>query len=389
MDRTSPIAVVVAVLILALMIGMPYERSGSVTSVVNFLVPFFTVVCIFAIVAIGLNVQWGYTGVLNFGVVGFFMVGAYTAAIFTKPPADSEFVQYVGGFGDRLAFLPILDSQQWLPALIGILAAGGFAALLALALAIPLLRLREDHLAIVTIGVAEVLRRIVIEERGLVNGTRGLTGIPRPFADWVDPSEYRYVIFLAVLAVLLVIYVAVEAAARSPWGRVLRAIREDEGAAAAVGKGVLWFKLQSFVFGAAVMGMAGALYAYQQGAISPDAFTHFFGTFLVWTMLIVGGSGNNLGAVLGAFIVWGLWSITLQLQAYNLPDVLRTRIFYFRDFAIGVLIVTVLLLQPRGLLPERRRVSRWLERRVARLRRAEAEQARRQEAVPPRDPAPP
>jgi branched-chain amino acid transport system permease protein len=389
MDRTSPIAVIVAVLILALMIGMPYERSGSVTSVFNFLVPFFTVVCIFAIVAIGLNVQWGYTGVLNFGVVGFFMVGAYTAAIFTKQPADSDFVQYVGGFGDHLAFFPILDSEQWLPALIGILAAGGFAALLALLLAFPLLRLREDHLAIVTIGVAEVLRRIVIEERGLVNGTRGLPGIPRPFSGWVDPSEYRYVIFLAVLAVLLITFVAVEAAARSPWGRVLRAIREDEGAAAAVGKSVLWFKLQSFVFGAAVMGMAGALYAYQQGAISPDAFTHFFGTFLIWTMLIVGGSGNNLGAILGAFIVWGLWSITLQLSAYNIPEFLRVRIFYFRDFAIGLLIVTVLLLQPRGLLPERRRVSRWLERRVARLRRAEAQQARREEAAAPREPAPP
>lgn len=361
----------VILLITTLLIALPAERSRDPWSVIDFLIPFATVVVIFSLLAIGLNVQWGYTGVFNFGVVGFFMLGAYVAAIMTKGPSTGRFVTYVGGFGDRLDLLPFLDSEQWLPALIGLLAAGAAAGLLALVLALPVLRLREDYLAITTIGVAEVLRRIVIEERGLVNGTRGLTGIPRPFGGWVDPGDYKYVIFLAAVVLLVVVFIAVESGVRSPWGRVLRAVREDEDAAAAMGKPVLAFKMQSFVFGAMLMGMAGAVFGFEQGAISPDAFTHFFGTFIIWTMLMLGGSGNNLGAIVGAYIVWGIWSITLQIQGYDLPDAVRTRIFFMRDFAIGAIIVIVLLLRPQGLIPERPRVSRWLEQRVAQLRRQE------------------
>jgi len=111
-------AVTVAMILLPLI-----HSGGSVTAVIGFLVPFVTTVAILAIIAIGLNVQWGYTGIFNFGVVGFFMVGAFVAAIVTKSPADSEFVQYVGGFGDRLAFLPFLDSREWLPFIFGVLAA--------------------------------------------------------------------------------------------------------------------------------------------------------------------------------------------------------------------------------------------------------------------------
>lgn len=373
--RIHPATLAAVVVMTALIVGLPAERSRDARAVVDFLIPFGTAVAIFAIVSIGLNVQWGYTGVFNFGVVGFFMVGAYTGAIFAKDPATGEFQRYVGGYGDALAFLPFLDSREWLPHLFGIAAAGIACALVALILALPILRLHEDYLAITTIGIAEVLRRVAIEEHGLVNGTRGLTAIPRPFNGWVEPADYKYVIFTVMLVVLALVYIGVEGAARSPWGRVLRAVREDEQAAAASGKDVFAFKLQAFVLGAVLMGMGGAVYGYEQGAISPDTFTHFFGTFLIWTMLIVGGSGNNAGAILGAYMIWGLWSVTLQLQGYDLPDALRTRLFYIRDFIIGSLIVAVLLLRPQGLLPERLRVSRWLERRVARMRRSEREAA--------------
>lgn len=370
-----PVTLAAVVVMTALIVGLPAERSRDARSVVDFLVPFGTAVAIFAVVAIGLNVQWGYTGVFNFGVVGFFMVGAYVGAIFAKDPATGEFQRYIGGYGDALAFLPFLDSREWLPHLFGVLAAGLACALVALVLALPILRLHEDYLAITTIGIAEVLRRVSIEEHGLVNGTRGLTGIPRPFSGWVDPGDYKYVIFAVMLVVLALVYVGVEGAARSPWGRVLRAVREDEQAASASGKDVFAFKLQAFVFGAVLMGMGGAVYGYEQGAISPDTFTHFFGTFLIWTMLIVGGAGNNAGAILGAYMIWGLWSVTLQIQGYDLPDFLRTRLFYIRDFLLGSIIVAVLLLRPQGLLPEQPRVSRWLERRVARLRREERDAA--------------
>jgi len=385
MRNWSPLTAITVAVITILIIAVPYERSGSARSVVDFLVPFATTVAVFAILAIGLNVQWGYTGVFNFGIAGFFMVGAYTAAIFTKDPATGGAITYIGGWGDDLAFLPFFDSEEWLPHLIGLAAAGFFCALLALVLALPILRLREDYLAIVTIGIAEVLRRIAIEEDRLVNATRGLTGIPRPFGGWVEPENYKYVIFCIIVSFLVLLFVAVEGAARSPWGRVLRAVREDEQAAAASGKNVFGFKLQSFMFGAAIMGMGGALYGYEAGAIAPDTFTHFFGTFIVWAMLIVGGAGNNGGAILGAYIVWGFWSLTLQIQSYDLPDALRIRIFYIRDFVVGALIVLVLLLRPQGLLPEERRVSRWLERRVARLRREERTQPSSSQAPP--DPA--
>lgn len=369
------LTIVTVAFITLLVVGIPLERSRDVSAVINFLVPFGSAVAIFAILAIGLNVQWGYTGVFNFGIAGFFMVGAYTGAIFTKDAASGTSIEYIGGWGDQLAFLPFFDSREWLPHLIGMLAAGVFCAALALVLALPILRLREDYLAICTIGIAEVLRRIVIEEDRLANATRGLTAIPRPLSGWVEPENYKYVAFAIIVTILITIFIAVEGAARSPWGRVLRAVREDEQAAAASGKNVFGFKLQSFCFGAAIMGMGGALYGYEQGAIAPDTFTHFFGTFIIWTMLIVGGSGNNAGAILGAYIVWGFWTTSLQIQSYPIPDVLRIRVFYIRDFLVGAIIVLILLMRPQGLLPEQRRVSRWLERRVSLLRRAERKSA--------------
>ena len=233
------------------------------------------------------------------------------------------------------------------------------------------MRLREDYLAITLIGAAEVLRRIATEERWLVNGSRGLGGIPRPFAGVVDPDTYRY-LFLLLTAILVVLaYVLADRGIRSPWGRVLRAIREDEEAAATAGKNVVAFKLQGFVLGAAIMGAGGAFYAFQQGAISPDTFTHFFGTFILWAMLIAGGSGNMVGAIVGVYVIWGLWSTTLQLQGYELPAFVAGRIPHIRDTLVGLTIVAVLLLNPGGLVPEQARVSRWLDRRVAAMRRSE------------------
>jgi branched-chain amino acid transport system permease protein len=346
-----------------LVVFMPLERSGGdVSSTLSFLAFFMTFVAIFSIFTLGLNVHWGYTGILNFGVMAFFLVGANTAAIITKPPADTDFVQYVGGFGDALDIIPALDTDQWLPALVGLAGAALVCGVLAFFLSIPALRLREDYLAIATIGFAEVLRRITVEERGLVNGTRGLTGIPRPLGNLVDPSDYTYVILGISVAIVIVVFLALNRGIRSPWGRVLRAVREDELTTAASGKHVFSYKSQSFVVGAMIMGIGGAVYAYANSSISPTTFNHFFGTFIFWAMLIVGGSGNNKGAVLGAYIVWGFWTITQQLKGYDLPAFLDFRIFFIRDLLIGSLIVIALLLRPQGLLPEERRVSVSLER---------------------------
>lgn len=363
----TPLAVF---LVTAVLVVIPAERSRDVGDVISFLVTFGTAVAIFSLITLGLNIQWGYAGVFNFGVMAFFLVGAFVAAIFTKSPADGEFNRYVGGFGEKLAFLPF-GSDQWLPFLIAIVAAAVFCGVLAFLLSLPTLRLREDYLAISMIGIAELVRRVTIEEAGLVNGTRGLPAIPAPFeagipTPWgqvlTEPDEYKFIMLGVAVTVLIIAFILVERVLRSPWGRVLRALREDELATAASGKNIFAFKSQAFVLGAMIMGVGGAVFAFERGAISPLNFTHFFGTFIFWAMLIVGGSGSSRGAILGVYIVWGFWRSTILLQTYDLPDLMESRIFFIRDFLIGVLIVTVLLLRPRGLLPEERQVSLWLDR---------------------------
>ena len=311
---------------------------------VNWTVGFLTTVAIFAIVALALNIQWGYTGTINFGVVAFFGVGAYVSALLTlDPPGDFE--NYVGGLE-----LPI--PIGWL----GGMAAG---ALLALLVGLPTLRLRDDFLAIATIGIATILRSIVNTQEGLANRARGLNGIPRPFEGAADDLgvDYDWLLLAMSGLALLAVFLVVRGATASPWGRVLRAIRENEATAQSVGKMTTSYRMQSFVLGGALMGLAGAIWAHRIGTIAPDSFDNLT-TFLVWTMVIVGGSGNNKGAMLGALVVGFAW-FGLPLIQEQLPDFLGTRVFMLRRIAIGVLIVAFVLSRPQGLLAEEPRVSRF------------------------------
>ena len=311
---------------------------------VNWTVGFLTTVAIFAIVALALNIQWGYTGTINFGVVAFFGVGAYVSALLTlDPPGDFE--NYVGGLE-----LPI--PVGWL----GGIAAG---ALLALLVGLPTLRLRDDFLAIATIGIATILRSIVNTQEGLANRARGLNGIPRPFEGAADDLgvDYDWLLLAMSGLALLAVFLVVRGATASPWGRVLRAIRENEATAQSVGKMTTSYRMQSFVLGGALMGLAGAIWAHRIGTIAPDSFDNLT-TFLVWTMVIVGGSGNNKGAMLGALVVGFAW-FGLPLIQEQLPDFLGTRVFMLRRIAIGVLIVAFVLSRPQGLLAEEPRVSRF------------------------------
>jgi branched-chain amino acid transport system permease protein len=304
-----------------------------------YLASFLILVLIYGVFAIGLNVHWGYTGIFNFGVAGFFAVGAYTFAIMTKEPASGGYITYIGGFQ--------------MPYIVGLIVAGIACAILAFIIGIPTLRLREDYLAIASLGVAETLRRVFVNEMWLSNGTRGITGIPQPLHGLVSSEDYKY-IYLAICAVILVVvFLGVERVIRSPWGRVLRAIREDEVTAAASGKNIFAFKMQAFMLGGFIMGIGGAMYASYVRAITPDTFVPMFGTFLIWVMLIVGGSGNNKGAILGALAVWLIWNRTGALVS----DANDPRLFYVRNLLIGVLVVAVLLLRPKGLWGEEKRVS--------------------------------
>ena len=145
-----------------------------------------------------------------------------------------------------------------------------------------------------------------MNEKWLANGSRGLYRIPQFLEDSIPAANYDLLYFGVILFVLIVLFVAIDRAIKSPWGRVLRAIREDEMKAAASGKNVFRFKLQAFILGASVMGIGGALFAHGFRFIDPPTFDPLLATFIIWVMLMIGGSGNNLGAILGAFLVWGL-----------------------------------------------------------------------------------
>jgi branched-chain amino acid transport system permease protein len=305
---------------------------------------------IYAIFVLGLNVQWGYTGLFNIGIAGFFAVGAYTSALLTTPLPEGVYATYV----QQLVGLD-------LPFPVGVLGAAVVSGIVGLIIGLPTLRLHEDYLAIATIGIAEAIRLIFNNEPWLANGPRGLTGLPQPLRSWVEPQHYNYLYLIIVLLAVVVVYWAIERGIRSPWGRVLRAIREDEVAAAMHGKNVFAFKLQALVLGSAIMGLGGALYAHYVRAISPDAFTPLFGTFLVWVMLMLGGSGNNKGAILGAFLVWGIWTGSTVVTDQTLPPFLASRAPYVRFLLIGLILEAIILLRPQGILGEERRVSTLLE----------------------------
>ncbi|PRX29293.1 amino acid/amide ABC transporter membrane protein 2 (HAAT family) [Orenia metallireducens] len=303
---------------------------------------FFLIICgIYGIMTLGLNLQWGYTGLFNIGVAGFWAVGAYTSAILTKPPVP----EHLGGFN--------------LPFIVGILAAAVVSGIIAFLIGIPTLRLREDYLAIATIGIAEIIRLIVKNEEWLTNGVRGISGIPKPFHSLLG-NAYNFFYLILVIVVLAIIYFIIQRGIQSPWGRVLRAIREDEEVATTAGKDVFRYRLESLILGAMIMGVGGAIYAHFTSFISPEAFKPMQGTFLVWVMLIIGGSGNSLGALLGALITWSIWSGTEILTSF-LPSAITTQAAAFRVILIGVLLEVVLLTKPEGLLGEDPHVSSVLK----------------------------
>ena len=315
----------------------------------NYLVGFLIMVGIYGIFSLGLNVHWGFTGLFNAGIAGFFALGAYTTALLTTPPPDPVFVEdFI--FGGNLAGLRFLDWGIDFWFILSLLAVALVCGAVAWVVGRLTLRLKGDYLAIATLGIAEAVRLMFLNEKWIANGSKGLYRIPEFLGDWVSPKNYDYVFLVVVLVVLLLLYLAVQRAVNSPWGRVLRAIREDEVAAEASGKDVYSFKMQAFILGSIIMGIGGAMYAHHVRFLAPVTFDPLLATFVIWAMLMVGGAGNNRGAILGAFVVWGIWSGT-QFLPWFFADP------NFRFFMIGVLIVGVILLRPGGLLGETRRLT--------------------------------
>ncbi|WP_417680294.1 branched-chain amino acid ABC transporter permease [Roseibium sp.] len=287
---------------------------------------------IYALLALGLNIQWGFAGLFNAGIAGFFAVGAYTSAILTSPHADGR----LGGF--ELPFY-----VGWIGAMIA-------AALIAWPIGKICLRFRSDYLAIASIGVAEIIRLVIKSEAELTNSARGISNIPRPYGD-LPYVESQMAYLAIVVLVLLVAYLMVERQFNAPWGRMMRAIRDNELAARAMGKNVEYRRLEAFIFGSALMGLGGALFAHFNRSITPEAIDPMVATFLVWIMLILGGSGNNRGAILGAAVVWTIWSVS-EIATDQLPQEYAVKAKYIRLFLIGLMLQLVLRFRPEGLLPE-------------------------------------
>lgn len=299
---------------------------------------FLSTALIFALITLGLNLQWGLTGLFNVGIAGFVAIGAYASAILTSPDTPDR----IGGF-------------DW-PILAGWLAAMAIAGAAAAFTGYATLRLKADYLAITTFGVAVVVQLTALNAQGLTGGPFGVAFIPRPFASVQDqPVLFNFANLAVVAAVTLATFLALQHLSNSPWGRVLRALREDERAAIALGKNARSYRIQAFAVGGAIMGLAGAVQAHFIGFIAPDNYLPTL-TFQVWAMLMVGGSGSNRGAVLGAIVVWAIWVASGSVTAAIVPGDWQARAASLQIVAIGTMLCLILLWRPQGFFgPSRRR----------------------------------
>ena len=302
---------------------------------ISYVAFFATMAGIMAIAVLGLNLQWGNTGLFNGGVVAFFGMGAYGTMILGGRPEAGQF----GGF--ELPFLIAFAG--------GILAAG----ILAWVVGKLTLRLRHDYLAIATFGVAIAFESVTRNAEWLTGGAKGLRGFQRPLEAVIGNNFLYGLVFLGlVLVVLVAVYIGLERLVRSPYGRVLRAIREDETAARSLGKDPARLRLQAFIIGSMIMGAAGGLYVAFYAFVSPQDMAPIL-TFQLWAMLIVGGAGNNRGAVLGAFLIWAAWTLSGFALSRYAPDTMQLYAGSVQYILIGLVIVAMLLWRPEGLLPER------------------------------------
>jgi branched-chain amino acid transport system permease protein len=389
-----------------------------------------------AITALGVNIQWGYAGLFNVGVVGFLALGGLAPVLIAMPPVEGAWqsggprllLALLIGLGTLamaklawtrtrrgLVVLAVLVAgfvvYRWLfdpavtaieannparhgnigglglPILLAWPVGGLLAAIAAWAIGKVALGLRSDYPAIATLGIGEIIVAVLKNEDWLARGVKNITSIPRPVPyeidlqgnpDFVDFATrwgfsaaeasgiWVKICYLSLyLVVLLAIILLAELALKSPWGRMMRAIRDNETAAEAMGKDVTARHLQVFILGSAVIGMAGAMMITQDGLMAPTSYNPLRYTFLIWVMVIVGGSGNNWGAVLGSVLIWFLW-ITAEIWGPELIGLLTSFLpdgglkahllgsaAHMRFIAMGLVLLLVLRFAPRGLLPEK------------------------------------
>ncbi|GKS95447.1 branched-chain amino acid ABC transporter permease [Acidovorax sp. SUPP2825] len=273
---------------------------------------------IYCLLALGLNLQFGLTRLVNFGVVAFFAVGAYTSGLL---------------------------SLQGVPLALCFVAAGVLSGLLALPIGLLSLRLRDDYLAIVTLGFSEAVRISIQQESWLTKGVQGLPGLPKLFAAWGPVSDLAT--FATLLALVALVSWGTVRLTRSPFGRLLKAIGDDEAALSALGKDPAWFKVQVFMLGAALAGVAGAFYAHFITFITPEQFIPLI-TFYVWMGLVMGGAGSVRGAVFGSLLLMVFLEGSRFAKDW-VPGVSEVGMASLRLAAVGLALILVTLYRPSGL----------------------------------------
>ena len=304
-----------------------------------------------ALAALGLNIHFGYTGLLNFGQVGFLTVGAY-------------------GLGVGVTYLG-------LPFGVSLLLGLGLAVLLALLLGIPTLRLRADYLAIVTIASSEVLRLVARSAslRDVTGGSSGMTGFANGFYDLnplpngrygigpIDYNESRMWLLIVGWTLVVLGSLLVYMLMRSPWGRVLKAIREDEDAVRSLGKNVVGYKMQSLILGGLFGALGGFIFALANSSIQPDNYSTLL-TFFAFTAMILGGAGRVLGPVIGA-ILFSSFFVFLEntlVQAIR-ADIIPTSIMnanqvgIIRFIGVGVLLMALMIYRPQGIFGDKKELA--------------------------------
>jgi branched-chain amino acid transport system permease protein len=279
---------------------------------------------IYALMALGLNVIWGMAGLVNLGLVGFFAVGAYVSALLT--------------------------TSFSMPIWVGVMAGTTAGALTGVAVALITARLRGDYLAIVTLGFAEAIRMVADNEVWMTHGSDGISGIPGPFRSVLSSTQFNMVFLAIVAALVTVVFVLFERLSYSPFGRVLRAIRDDEQVAAVAGKWVIVYKVKAFAIGCAVLGMAGALYAHYTSFIAPDIFVPLL-TLYIKLSLLAGGVGNNAGAIAGAVLVVSFLEGTRFIIPF-VPGISAVQGAALREVLISFFLLVLLRFRAQGLVPE-------------------------------------
>lgn len=284
-----------------------------------YLLAVLIVVLIYLLLSLGLTLQYGLTGLINFGIVGFFAIGAYVSALL---------------------------SMQGVPLVLSFIAASVVAGLAAWPIGLIALRLRDDYFAIVTLGFSETIRLIIVNEAWLTKGVRGITGVPGLFQ---DAGQFAPIVTAAVLlAVNVAIIFMLHRIVKSPFGRALEAVRDDETALTALGKSPARFKIEVLILGSALGGLAGAFYGHYVTYIVPDQFIPLT-TFYIWMAIIIGGVGRVSGAIVGTVLLISLLEGSRFLRDL-IPAIPDAEMASVRIGFVGLLLILFLIFRPQGLL---------------------------------------